>query len=57
MLHPESAAGATFTGFAAYRATVDTDKMKADPSISWILETPNLNVWCVPLCSTKAPNR
>lgn len=33
------------TGFAAYRATVDVSKIKADPEISWLLERPNLNIW------------
>ncbi|KAJ6000802.1 hypothetical protein N7481_001211 [Penicillium waksmanii] len=33
------------TGFAAYRATVDVAKMKADPEISWLLERPSLNIW------------
>jgi salicylate hydroxylase len=33
------------TGFAAYRATVDVAKMKADSEISWLLDRPNLNIW------------
>ncbi|KAJ5665710.1 uncharacterized protein N7477_008158 [Penicillium maclennaniae] len=33
------------TGFAAYRATVDVARIKADPEISWLLERPNLNIW------------
>ncbi|RDL35133.1 Uncharacterized protein BP5553_07064 [Venustampulla echinocandica] len=33
------------TGFAAYRATVDVEKMKADPELSWLLEKPSLNIW------------
>jgi salicylate hydroxylase len=33
------------TGFAAYRATVDVAKIKADPDISWLLDRPNLNIW------------
>ncbi|KAI5207273.1 hypothetical protein E4T38_03374 [Aureobasidium subglaciale] len=33
------------TGFAAYRATVDVEKMKEDPEIAWLLETSALNVW------------
>ncbi|KAH6668253.1 hypothetical protein B0J14DRAFT_488643, partial [Halenospora varia] len=33
------------TGFAAYRATVDVEKMKADPDTAWLLEKPSLNVW------------
>ena len=33
------------TGFAAYRATVDVDKIIADPDTAWLLETPGLNVW------------
>lgn len=35
------------TGFAAYRATVDVARIKADPEISWLLERPNLNIWYV----------
>lgn len=33
------------TGFAAYRATVDVEKMRADPDIAWIVEQPNINLW------------
>ena len=33
------------TGFAAYRATVDVERMKEDPNISWLLEKPGLNIW------------
>ncbi|KAJ5324216.1 hypothetical protein N7476_002816 [Penicillium atrosanguineum] len=33
------------TGFAAYRATVDVARIRADPEISWLLERPNLNIW------------
>lgn len=33
------------TGFAAYRATVDVEKMKDDPEISWLLEKASLNIW------------
>lgn len=32
-------------GFAAYRATVDVDRMRSDPEVSWILEKPSLNIW------------
>lgn len=35
------------TGFAAYRATVDAAKIKADPEIAWLLERPALNIWYV----------
>lgn len=35
------------TGFAAYRATVDAEKIRADPDISWLLEKPALNIWYV----------
>lgn len=35
----------TRTGFAAYRATVDTAQIRDDPDISWLLEKPNINVW------------
>ncbi|KAF4965567.1 hypothetical protein FSARC_6652 [Fusarium sarcochroum] len=33
------------TGFAAYRATVDTDDMKRDKDTSWLLERPGINIW------------
>ncbi|CAM1506339.1 Fc.00g059800.m01.CDS01 [Cosmosporella sp. VM-42] len=33
------------TGFAVYRATVDVEKMRQLPEISWILEKPSLNIW------------
>ncbi|KAJ5889153.1 hypothetical protein N7504_009963 [Penicillium tannophilum] len=32
-------------GFAAYRATVDVERMRNDPELSWILERPALNIW------------
>ncbi|KAH7039589.1 salicylate hydroxylase [Microdochium trichocladiopsis] len=37
--------GAYRTGFAAYRATVDVDKIRADKELAWVTENPNLNVW------------
>ncbi|RGP72626.1 salicylate hydroxylase [Fusarium longipes] len=33
------------TGFAAYRATVDTEIMKGDEEVSWLLEKPGINIW------------
>ncbi|KAF7547171.1 hypothetical protein G7Z17_g7919 [Cylindrodendrum hubeiense] len=36
---------ATKTGFAAYRAVVNTDQMKIDPDTSWLLEKPGINIW------------
>ncbi|KAL3475747.1 hypothetical protein BJX99DRAFT_229213 [Aspergillus californicus] len=33
------------TGFAVYRATVDVEKLREIPEISWILEKPALNIW------------
>ncbi|KAL6917090.1 hypothetical protein FSHL1_008255 [Fusarium sambucinum] len=33
------------TGFAAYRATVDTEVMKADKDTSWLLRRPGINIW------------
>lgn len=33
------------TGFAAYRATVDVARIKADPELSWLLDRPSLNIW------------
>ncbi|RFU34075.1 hypothetical protein B7463_g2329, partial [Scytalidium lignicola] len=33
------------TGFAAYRSTVDVEKMNKDPDVSWLLEKPSLNIW------------
>ncbi|KAM0241508.1 hypothetical protein ACHAP5_007547 [Fusarium lateritium] len=35
------------TGFAAYRATVDTEEMKRDENTSWLLEKPGINIWYV----------
>ncbi|KAF2402274.1 FAD/NAD(P)-binding domain-containing protein [Trichodelitschia bisporula] len=32
-------------GFAAYRATVSTDKMRADPDTAWLLDNPSINCW------------
>ncbi|KAL7919622.1 hypothetical protein ACQKWADRAFT_315556 [Trichoderma austrokoningii] len=36
------------TGFAAYRATVDVEKMRDDPDTAWLLEKPTLNIWIGP---------
>lgn len=36
------------TGFAAYRATVDVEKMRDDPDTAWLLEKPALNIWIGP---------
>ena len=33
------------TGFAAYRATLDVGKIKADPDTAGLLEKPGLNLW------------
>ncbi|TLD15423.1 uncharacterized protein PgNI_02143 [Pyricularia grisea] len=44
-LQPAQADSSNFTGFAAYRATVDAEKIKSDPEIAWILEKPSLNIW------------
>ena len=33
------------TGFAAYRATIDTDDMRRDPDTARLLENPGLNLW------------
>ncbi|KAJ5812304.1 hypothetical protein N7474_008605 [Penicillium riverlandense] len=33
------------TGFAAYRATVDVARIKADPDLAWLLEKTSLNLW------------
>ncbi|KAH8588837.1 hypothetical protein B0O99DRAFT_746539 [Bisporella sp. PMI_857] len=33
------------SGFAAYRATVDAERIKEDPDISWLLSKPSLNIW------------
>ncbi|KAH7119951.1 hypothetical protein B0J11DRAFT_590980 [Dendryphion nanum] len=35
-------------GFAAYRAMVDTGRMKDDPDISWLLDHPGQNLWIGP---------
>ncbi|KAF4335208.1 salicylate hydroxylase [Fusarium beomiforme] len=33
------------TGFAAYRATVNTEEMKRDEDTAWLLEKPGINIW------------
>jgi hypothetical protein len=35
------------TGFAAYRATVDVERIKADAELAWLLQKPALNIWLV----------
>jgi salicylate hydroxylase len=35
------------SSFAAYRATVDTKKIRANPELSWVLENSNQNIWYV----------
>jgi salicylate hydroxylase len=32
-------------GFAAYRAMVNTDRMKSDPELSWLVDNPCQNLW------------
>ncbi|KAF2258075.1 2-polyprenyl-6-methoxyphenol hydroxylase [Lojkania enalia] len=32
-------------GFAAYRAMVDAEKMRDDPDVSWLLDSPGQNLW------------
>ncbi|KAI7910020.1 hypothetical protein ACKVWC_010485 [Pyricularia oryzae] len=44
-LQPAQTEEPCFTGFAAYRATVDAEKIASDPEIAWILEKPALNIW------------
>lgn len=34
-------------GFAAYRAIIDTEKMKSDPDVSWLLDNQGQNLWYV----------
>lgn len=34
-----------YTGFSAYRTTVDVARMKEVPEMAWILEKPGLNIW------------
>ena len=41
------------TGFAAYRATVNVDKITADPEIMWLVQQPSLNIWYVSSASSK----
>lgn len=33
------------TGFAAYRATVNTEEMERDEDTAWLLEKPGINIW------------
>ena len=35
------------TGFAAYRATLDVEEIRCDADTSWLLDSPNLNLWSV----------
>ncbi|KAM5386568.1 hypothetical protein ACJZ2D_000531 [Fusarium nematophilum] len=37
------------TNFAVYRATVDVNRMREIPEISWLLEKPGLNIWWDPV--------
>lgn len=45
VVQPRDACNPRLTGFAAYRATVDVEKIKKDSDISWLLEKPALNIW------------
>ncbi|EFX02321.1 salicylate hydroxylase [Grosmannia clavigera kw1407] len=36
------------TGFAVYRAVVDTAKIQADADTAWLLEKPGINIWIGP---------
>lgn len=42
---PEMGSQPKRTEFAAYRATIEVEKMRADPELSWLLEKPSLNIW------------
>ncbi|KAK4499898.1 hypothetical protein PRZ48_008084 [Zasmidium cellare] len=42
---PEMGPEPKTTEFAAYRATIEVSKMRADPELSWLLEKPSLNIW------------
>lgn len=42
---PNGRGAPKYTGYAVYRATVDVEKMRDSPEISWVLEQPNLNLW------------
>lgn len=44
---PNGRGAPKYTGYAVYRATVDVEKMREIPEISWVLEQPNLNLWFV----------
>lgn len=44
--HPREA------GFAAYRAMVNTEMMKGDPDVSWLLDNPGQNLWYVFIASS-----
>lgn len=33
------------SGLAAYRTTVDVNRMRDDPEVSWVVERPSMNVW------------
>lgn len=35
------------TGFAAYHAVVDIERMRQDPEVAWLLEKPSFNLWSV----------
>lgn len=41
------------TGFAAYRATVDVEKMKAHADTAELLDKPGLNLWLVLLLQAR----
>ncbi|KKY32762.1 putative salicylate hydroxylase [Diaporthe ampelina] len=45
IVSPNGRGAPKYTGYAVYRATVEVEKMKAIPEISWVLEQPNLNLW------------
>lgn len=40
------------TGFAAYRAVLDIDRLQGDPDIAWLLEKPSFNLWYVSACAS-----
>ena len=44
------------SGFAAFRATVAAAKLRDDPELAWLLDTPGQHMWYV-TASTTLENR
>ncbi|KAH3906954.1 hypothetical protein HBH56_194150 [Parastagonospora nodorum] len=44
-IEPDASHEPVYNGLAAYRGTIDANRMRQDPDLAWMLEKPDLNLW------------